>query len=436
MKKSLFALLLLCCVVLLAWFAVYYWKNLRGAAPALKRPGVDIVRLIEKLHAEAPEVPLKLEEGFSLSIFAQGLRGPRVMVLDPGEALLVSEPSSGKVVALPDRDRDGRADRVVTVVDGLDRPHGMAFRCSPDCRLYIAEEGQVNEYSYDLKTMRATKQKKIADLPEGGGHSTRTLLFLPRPDDDKLLISVGSSCNVCNEDDWRRAKVLVVSAGGGDLSTFASGLRNSVFMTIHQETKEVWATEMGRDLLGDDLPPDEINIIARNRNYGWPFCYGKNVHDDKFDPAGKQPCKEPETYPSHIDIPAHSAPLGLSFFPAEGWPEGFRNSLLVAYHGSWNRSVPTGYKIVRYTLDASGNVLRVDDFVTGWLTKDGTSLGRPSDIMVRPGGTILVSDDKAGVIYRIVRKTGEEELRQKNMFSMRKKGMQAGTNSLPSGRGE
>jgi glucose/arabinose dehydrogenase len=419
MKKALFTLLLLCCVVLLVWLAVFFRKNLRGAGPAFKSPAADIVRLIEKTDADAPDIPLKLQPGFSISIFAKGLEDPRVMVLDPADTLLVSVPSEGKVVALPDRDRDGRADSVVTVADGLDRPHGMSFRCAPDCRLYIAEEDQVNAYYYDLKTMKAVKQKKIADLPSGGGHSTRTLLFMPRPEDDQLLISVGSSCNVCTEEDWRRAKVLVVSAGGGVLRTFASGLRNPVFMAIHPETKKVWATEMGRDMLGDDLPPDEINILARGRNYGWPFCYGKNVHDDKFDPSMKKSCREPETYPSHINIPAHSAPLGLSFFPEDGWPTGFRNNLLVAYHGSWNRSVPTGYKIVRYRLDGSGNFLRVDDFLSGWLTKDGTALGRPVDIMIRPGGTIFVSDDKAGVIYRITRKSEENKLIQKVLLSLK-----------------
>ena len=419
MKKGIFTFLLLCCVVLLVWFTAFFWKHLRGAGPSLRSPAADIVRLIEKPEANLTGMPLTLSPGFSISVFAKGLDDPRVMILDPADTLLVSVPSEGKVVALPDRDRDGRADSVVTVTDGLDRPHGMTFRCAPGCVLYIAEEDQVNAYFYNLKTMKAVKQKKITDLPSGGGHSTRTLLFLPGSEDDQLLISVGSSCNVCNEDDWRRAKVLVVSAGGGDLRTFAAGLRNSVFMTIHPETKKVWATEMGRDMLGDDLPPDEINIIAKGRNYGWPFCYGKNVHDDAFDSAMKKSCREPETYPSHVNIPAHSAPLGLSFFPQEGWPAGFRNNLLVAYHGSWNRSVPTGYKIVRYRFDGSGNFLGVDDFVSGWLTKNGTALGRPVDIMIRPGGTIFVSDDKAGVVYRITRKSEENKLGQKVLLSLK-----------------
>jgi glucose/arabinose dehydrogenase len=211
---------------------------------------------------------------------------------------------------------------------------------------------------------------------------------------------VGSSCNVCIEEDRRRAKILVVPAMGGGLKTFASGLRNAVFMTIHPKTKKVWATEMGRDYLGDDLPPDEINIIEPGRNYGWPFCYGKNVHDANFDPAGTHSCREPETVPAYIDIPAHSAPLGIAFFPEEGWPPEFRDNFLVALHGSWNRSVPTGYKIVRYRPDGSGGYTS-EDFASGWLREDGTALGRPVDILITPGRKIFVSDDKVGVIYLI-----------------------------------
>jgi len=406
MKKTFFTILALCGAGALIWLAAGSWKVLRGIRPALKSPAQDIARLIERAQAGTDGVgmPLALPPGFSISVFAKGLGSPRVMALDPEGNLLVSIPSRGRVVALPDRDRDGIADRILTVADGLKRPHGLAFRCAPECRLYIAEEDRVNVYSYDQKDLKAVKIKKIVDLPPGGNHVTRTLLFLPRPRDDQLLISAGSSCNVCTEKDWRRAKVLVVPVEGGSLTTFASGLRNAVFMAIHPKTNKVWVTEMGRDWLGNDLPPDELNIVEQGKNYGWPFCFGKNVHDADFDPREAQACKEPETIFSSIDIPAHSAPLGLAFFPGKGWPKEFRNDLLVAYHGSWNRSAPTGYKIVRYRLDKGGKYLSVGDFITGWLTKEGTALGRPVDIMIRPDGTIFVSDDKAGVIYRIVRK--------------------------------
>ncbi len=403
MKRAIFIVLALCVAGASIWFSLFAWKNLRGAGPALTGPAEDISLLIG--HADngsnKSAMPLILPHGFSISVFAKGLGKPRVMALDPDGNLLVSIPSQGRVVALPDRDGDGVADSVVNVVEGLERPHGLAFQCAPECRLYIAEEDRLAVYSYDEKALKAVRLKKISDLPSGGFHVTRTLLFLPKPDDDKLLVSIGSSCNVCAEDNWRRAKVLVVPAGGGPLKTFASGLRNAVFMTVHPRTRKVWVTEMGRDLLGDDLPPDEINIIEEGKDYGWPLCYGKNAHDTDYDAGKVNPCREPEKTASHIDIPAHSAPLGLAFFPDRGWPPEYRNDLLVAYHGSWNRSVPTGYKIVRYRLDPSGQYRGVEDFITGWLTSEGKALGRPVDIMILPTGVLFISDDKAGVVYRV-----------------------------------
>jgi glucose/arabinose dehydrogenase len=264
----------------------------------------------------------------------------------------------------------------------------------------VAETHRVAAYDYDPEQLTAARPVTIADLPPGGRHYTRSLAFLPGSRGHRLLISVGSSCDVCEEPDWRYAKVLAVPADGGDLTTFASGLRNSVFMAVHPLSRHLWATEMGRDHLGDDLPPDEINLIFEGSHYGWPYCYGKRVHDDTFDPNGahRKFCRD--TMPSFIDIPAHSAPLGLAFFPAE-WPQEFRYNLLVAYHGSWNRTVPTGYKVVRHRLDTAGNPQDAEDFITGWLTPKG-ALGRPVDILVTPAGVIYLSDDKAGVVYRVV----------------------------------
>jgi len=168
---------------------------------------------------------------------------------------------------------------------------------------------------------------------------------------------------------------------------------------------KIWATEMGRDGLGDNTPPDEINIIEKGKNYGWPICYGKNIHDTNFDKKTyiRNPCMVPLETPSYVDLQAHSAPLGLDFVPEEGWPESYWYNMLVAYHGSWNRSIPTGYKIVRINMDSKGKYLGTEDFITGWLTADGKKLGRPVDIKVSPGGTAYISDDQAGVIYRLYR---------------------------------
>ncbi len=371
--------------------AAYYGQYVRvaGLPEEAKRPG-----------GEPASFPLKLPPGFSGGIFARGLPGARVLALDPGGTLLVSLTSQGRVVALPDTNGDGVADAVVTVLEGLNHPHGLAFEPGEEPRLFVAETGQVAAYDYDPLRLTATYQQKIADLPPGGRHFTRSLVFLPAARDHRLLISVGSSCDACEESDPQRAKILAVAPDGGELSIFASGLRNSVFMAVHPLSRLVWATEMGRDDLGDNWPPDEINIIMEGSHYGWPYCYGKRLHDDKSDPTGahREFCKD--TIPSFIDVPAHPAPLGLAFFPP-GWPKEFRYDLLVALHGSWNRTEPAGYKVVRYKLDAAGNFVDVADFITGWLTPQG-ALGRPVDILITPEGFIYISDDKAGVVYRVV----------------------------------
>ena len=198
---------------------------------------------------------------------------------------------------------------------------------------------------------------------------------------------------------------------------FASGLRNSVFFTWHPKTKKLWATDMGRDFLGDNLPPEEINIVEEGKHYGWPYCYGHQVYDIDFDTSKKveEFCKTTE--PSHIEYQAHSAPLGLAFIPTNVvnpfatanklttsvWPEEYADDLLVAYHGSWNRTEPTGYKIVRMKLDAKGSYEGAEDFITGWL-RDREVSGRPVDLLFDADGTLYISDDKAGVIYRVTQK--------------------------------
>jgi glucose/arabinose dehydrogenase len=418
----------------IVWGGVFYWQNLRGVGPSLESPPQDIVKIIENQKPSTGQepaatgaqngtnMPLKMPPGFSISIFAKDLKDPRVMIFDANSNMLVSIPSEGKVVALPDGDVNGVADRTVVVAQGLNKPHGLAIRCEgpmamQKCYLYVGEMDQISKYDYDASGMTVSNKTKIADLPSGGNHVTRTLGFGP---DDRLYVSIGSSCNVCNEEDQRRARIFSMNPDGSDFKEFARGLRNAVFFTWHPTTKKMWTTEMGRDLLGDNIPPDEINIVESGKNYGWPNCYGKNIHDDNFDKNVyiRNPCMEPFETPSYIDVPAHSAPLGLAFVPMDtslarsdikssAWPEDYWYNMFVAYHGSWNRSVPTGYKIVRYKLDVSGNYQKdadgnpvVEDFMSGWLTPSG-ALGRPVDILVLPGGYMYVTDDKAGVVYRI-----------------------------------
>ncbi len=385
----------------LAWAVLFWWQNFRGIGPAVGRPVGDVADLIAE--DRSPIVPPNA--AFGVEVFARGIGPARDLALDESGAILVSVPAEGKVLALlPDGDGDGVADRIVTVVDGLDRPHGLAQRCLDGrCVLYVAEEGRVSRFAYDLETHTADAPETLAELPQGGRHTTRSLLLLTPPEGDRLLVSIGSSCDVCHETDERRAAVYEVDLAEGGLAPFAAGLRNSVFLAQHPVTGDVWATEMGRDFLGDDLPPDEVNILERGRDYGWPTCYGKNVHDTVFDKNTyiRDPCEEPTETASHVDLPAHVAPLGLAFIPEEGWPEEWWHHLLVAEHGSWNSSVPVGYKVVRIPLDAEGRQIGpAEDFITGFLTPQDELFGRPVDMLIFPGGTLYVSDDKAGVVYR------------------------------------
>lgn len=380
----------------------------RRSLPALRapfgRPPADITAYLPQDSVPQGAInetnfPLKLPPGFRISIFAKDLPAARVMRFDRFGNLWVSRTRDGAVTLL--EVRDGSVVNQDDIFTGLKNPHGLAFDPEQDLQLYIAEEHRV----WRVATYSDDPGEDVLNLPTaGGGHFTRTVAFGP---DGKLYVSIGSSCNVCREEDERRASVIRIDPQTRESQILARGLRNAVFFTWDFVRGNMWATEMGRDWLGDDLPPDEINIIERDgpstplrvKNYGWPYCYGKQVRDTTFEPGTAFDCRTSE--PSLIDIPAHSAPLGLAFIPPHSsWPEDYWHDLLVAYHGSWNRSQPTGYKMVRYKFDAKGDYEGEEDFITGWLTPSG-ALGRPVDILVEPNGVMYLSDDKAGVIYKM-----------------------------------
>lgn len=367
-------------------------EDSRSSPPSAPEPGAG----------NTTGLPLSLPDGFSISHFAEGLTRPRVLLLDGNGVLLVSDTAAGRVVALPDRDGDGAADEERTVVEGLDTPHGIAFPPSDPSKLYVAETSRVSVYDYDAASLSASGGRAILDLPGGGSHVTRTIMFLPGSP-DTLLVSVGSSANVTHADRGTRAAIFASGPDGAGYREYATGLRNAVFMTVRPGTDEVWVTEMGRDGLGDNLPPDEINIVTEGGDYGWPNCYGKNVHDTRFDtaayPPGRDPCAG--MIPSHIDLQAHSAPLGLAFVESTAWPPGYRGDLLVCFHGSWDRSEPTGDKVVLVRLDGAGAYEGVEDFITGWQRPDGSRLGRPAGVLFDAAGTAYIADDMAGTVYRV-----------------------------------
>jgi glucose/arabinose dehydrogenase len=376
-------------------------RTWRGLKPAVAPPPTPISDLFPAkkptvaraspvpLRGPKPNFPLTLPEGFDITLYVSGMSRPRVLAVDPTGTPLVSDSEAGTVLALPDENGDGAADKKVSVLTNLNAPHGLAFRGNT---LYVAETDAVTRYTYDATRRTAGNPQKVIDLPAGGSHTTRTIAFGP---DGMLYVSVGSSCNVCRERDERRAAILRVNPDTGAHERWAWGVRNTVFFTFHPDTGVMLGNDMGRDHLGDELPPDELNVMTGG-DYGWPYCYGKKVSD----PFGEHPQGCATTEPSLYDYPAHVAPLGIRFIP-ETFSKEFAGDLLVAFHGSWNRSTPTGYTVVR--LDIEGDrVKAMDNFLTGFLTAEGRALGRPVDVLFLSDGSLLVSDDHAGAVYKIV----------------------------------
>lgn len=253
-------------------------------------------------------------------------------------------------------------------------------------------------YLWDEERLEATFEKVLFGFPAGVRHTTRTIAF---NNQGQMFVSIGSTCDVCFEQHPWHGTVIVSDQEGNNPRVFAKGLRNAVFITTQPETDELWATEMGRDFLGDDLPLDEINIILEGRDYGWPRCYGQQIQDQKFDPSGQAAIFCQTTQASTYDLQAHSAPLGLAFINSPQFPDAWQGDLLVAYHGSWNRSVHTGYKVVRLTIE-NNQIIGEEDFLTGFL-QGSSALGRPVDLLFDQSGQLFLSDDQAGTIYQITK---------------------------------
>ncbi len=234
----------------------------------------------------------------------------------------------------------------------------------------------------------------LPDLPAIGVHTTKTVLVGP---DGRLYVSIGSSCNVCNESDPRRAAVWVYNLDGSGGTLFARGLRNAVGLAINPVTQAIWATDNGRDLLGDTRPPETVYALQAGADYGWPRCHAGTLVDPDF--GGAQGCAG--VAPPVATMPAHMAPLGLAFAGSPTWPPAYRDSLYIAFHGSWNSTHLVGYKVMRLPLQAGRMAGPAEDFVSGWLQSDLGASGRPVGLVFAPDGSLLVSDDKGGFIYRI-----------------------------------
>lgn len=325
---------------------------------------------------------LSVPSGFRIETFADGLDGVRTLKSGPDGLLYAVQSRAGRVVRLDPAGR-GEAEEVLR---GLRRPYGLAFH---DGWMYVAETDQVVRY-------RGPRYERpdtiVRDLPTGG-HWTREIAFGA---DGMLYLSVGSSCNVCEERDPRRAAVVRYRPDGSDETIVAEGLRNSAGLAVHPGTGEMWASQNERDNLGDDLPLEEINVLADGDHFGWPFCHGDGVPNPEYRDRTAF-CRG--TTPPALGLIAHSAPLGMAFYTGDHFPAEYRGDLFVALHGSWNRSERSGYKLVRVRVE-NGRPVSYEDFATGWNGRFRVT-GRPVYPAVGPDGTLFLSDDEGGRIYRI-----------------------------------
>jgi glucose/arabinose dehydrogenase len=338
---------------------------------------------------------LTVPAGIRVTRFVTGLSGVRFMAVAADGAVYATQPGEGRVVRLPDDNHDGVADRVEEVVRGLRQPHGLAFHKGA---LWVANTDGMVRVPLGANGIASGAPAYVNHYPGGTGHWTRTIVFGP---DSAMYVSVGSSCNLCVEASPERAAILRFAEDGSGGRVFASGLRNAVGLAFNPTTGALWASQNERDNLRPDhenLPPDELNIVIEGGDYGWPYCYGDRTPSPEYHDAAR--CAR--TIAPALALQAHSAPLGIAFLSrATALPVAYRGDLLMAYHGSWNRDVPTGAKVVRVHI-RDGRPTSTDDFITGWQDANGRRWGRPVDIVVAHDGSVLVSDDASGSIYRVM----------------------------------
>ncbi|MDH5176540.1 MAG: PQQ-dependent sugar dehydrogenase [Gammaproteobacteria bacterium] len=338
---------------------------------------------------------LKIADGFRLEVYSTDVPLARWPLATSAGDLIIARTRGDEVVLLErDSNGDGKPDAVRTLLPRVEHPHGLALH---DGWLYVGELAGIGRIRFDAATgqVSGTYERIVTDFTGDGFHQTKTIGFGP---DGLLYVTQGSTCNVCVEKDSRRATMMRMQPDGTQREIFATGLRNSVGFDWAPWDGALYATENGRDLLGDDLPPDELNRIEQGKFYGWPFAYGNGVPDPDLGKGHEDEIAR-TTAPVHA-FRAHNAPLGIAFLRGADLPPAYARTALVALHGSWNRSELDGYKVVALDWQPDGQIVE-RDFITGFKNADGI-LGRPAGIAQGPDGAIFVTDDYAGVVYRVV----------------------------------
>ena len=341
-----------------------------------------------------PLETIKLPPGFHIDVYVDAVPGARSLALSPAGTLFVGTRDGGSVYAVVDADKDGRADEVLTLARGLNTPNGVAFK---DGALYVAERSRILRFDDIDARLRNPPAPAVvkADLPTEGAHGWKFIAFGP---DGLLYVPIGAPCNICDRGD-PYASINRMKPDGTAFETVARGVRNTVGFDWHPGTRELWFTENGRDMMGDNRPPDELNrVTAPGQHFGYPYCHGGNLADPDF--GRKKPCSSFVAPARNLD--PHVAALGMRFYTGAMFPERYRGEIFVAEHGSWNRSRKIGYRVMLLRLQGD-QVASYEPFAEGWLRGE-KAWGRPVDVLVMPDGALLVSDDEAGAIYRITYK--------------------------------
>jgi glucose/arabinose dehydrogenase len=355
--------------------------------------------------------PLSLPPGYRISIYAKGLEEVRDIAFSPSGVPYVTVMNragrrAGKVLALPDQDGDGRADRVVVVASDLDKPHGIVFYKD---QLYVSEASTIwllRDSNGDM--VADSREAVVRDMPASDDHWARPFVF---DDDGSILVAIGSHCNACQEGDKRRATISRYVQGGDKRGqVVARGLRSVVGLAWRPGTHELWATDNGRDQLGVETPPDQIFQVAEGKHYGWPYCYGDRTPDPQVlaDPNISTPdrspkdafCRDQVSAPALL-LPPHTAPLVMTFYDGTQFPPEMRGNMFVALHGAFDFSTLAGYRVIRIPF-VDGKPGQPEDFITGWATQ-GAKLwvGRPVGVRVGPQGSLYITDDVNGFLYRV-----------------------------------
>ncbi|MDB6062416.1 MAG: sorbosone dehydrogenase [Verrucomicrobiaceae bacterium] len=358
----------------------------------LMRFVVVIFCFINAAQAALPLDKIKLPPGFEITVFAENVKDARSLALGDNGTLFVGTRSEGKVYAIR---HDGKqAQQIFTIASGLNMPNGVAFR---NGALYVAEVNRVLRFdNIEANLERPGKPVVINDqFPSETHHGWKFIQFGP---DGLLYVPIGAPCNICDRGDpYASITRIDVDKINQQPEIVARGIRNTVGFDWQPQSKKLWFTDNGRDLLGDDVPPDELNRISRaGEHFGYPYCHAGTIEDPEF--GAKHNCKE--FVAPFANLQAHSANLGVRFYTGNLFPAEYRNQLFIAQHGSWNRSKKVGYRLIRVDPSKSGDAA-VSVFAEGWLQGDETVLGRPVDVQLMPDGALLVSDDTANAIYRI-----------------------------------